>query len=200
MKAADLTAFASTNLGVLLMKSGRFAEARQRYEESLRIYTSTNNDPFRLLALYNLAHLARERGDAAGATELYGAVRTLAERLGQLDVNVGAVCGMGLAELTLGQHAAAAAHAEEARSLLVGREGAWFQGRELLEALGIRLQLERGQRAEAVERLRTALVEAERHDQYAAVWLAAVADPGHEELGGDLVEVEIAAAFAADEA
>ena len=100
-------------------------------------------------------------------------MRTLAERLGQLDVNVGAVCGMGLAELTLGQHAAAAAHAEEARALLVGREGAWFQGRELLEALGIRLQLERGQRVEAVERLRTALTEAERHDQYAAVWLAA---------------------------
>jgi tetratricopeptide (TPR) repeat protein len=173
VKAADLTALASMNLGVLLMKTGRFAEARQRYEETLRLYTSINNEPNRMTTLYNLANLARERGDAAGATELFGAARTLAERLGQLDVHVGAICGLGLAELTLGQHASAAAHAEAAGELLVGREGAWFQGRELLEALGIRLMLERGQREAAVERLRAALSEAERHDQYAPVWLAA---------------------------
>ncbi|AHG89111.1 diguanylate cyclase [Gemmatirosa kalamazoonensis] len=173
VKAADLTALASTNLGVLLMKTGRFAEAKARYEEALRLYTSTNNEPYRLTTLYNLAHLARERGDAAGATELYGAAKALAERLGQLDVHVGAICGVGLAELALGQNAAAGAHFAEASELLAGREDAWFQCREVLEALGIRLELVRGRRAVAVERLCTALGEAERHDQYAAVWLAA---------------------------
>jgi tetratricopeptide (TPR) repeat protein len=189
VKAADLTALASMNLGVLLMMTGRFAEARQRYEEALRLYTSINNEPFRLTTLYNLAHLARERGDAAGATELYGAAKALAERLGQLDVHVGSICGVGLAELALGQHAAAAAHLDEARALLDGRDAAWFQGREVLEALGIRLQLERGQREPAMERLRGALMEAERHDQYATVWLAAECASGLRDATGSRHEL-----------
>jgi diguanylate cyclase (GGDEF)-like protein/putative nucleotidyltransferase with HDIG domain len=173
VKAADLAALASMNLGVLLMKSGRFPEARQRFEESLRLYTSVSNEPYRLTALYNLAHLARERGDPAGSTELYGAAVALAQDVGQLDVNVGAICGMGLAELTLRQIAAATAHLATARELLAGREQRWFQGRELLEALEVRLRLGRGDRAGAASHLRAALAEAEQHDQYAAVWLAA---------------------------
>jgi ATP/maltotriose-dependent transcriptional regulator MalT len=161
------------NLGVVMMKSGRFAEARQRFEETLRLYTSIANEPFRLTAMYNLAHLARERGDAAGATELYGATIILAQGLGQLDVHVGAICGVGLAELTLGQFASATTHLAAATELLAGRETRWFQGHELLEALHVRLLTGRGDRDGAVERLCAALAEAERHDQYAAVWLAA---------------------------
>ena len=95
IKAADLTALASMNLGVLLSKTGRFAEARHRLDETLRLYVSVNNEPLRLSALYNVAHLSRERGDAAGATELYAATVVLAQQLGQLDVHVGALCGTG---------------------------------------------------------------------------------------------------------
>ena len=173
VKAADLTALASMNLGVLLLKTGRFAEARQRFDETLRLQASVNNEPHRLSALYNLAHLARERGDAAGATELYGACVTLAQRLGQLDVHAGALCGIGLAELTLGQFAAATAQLTAAIELLSGREVRWFQGRELLEALEIRLLAGRGDHARASVRLMETLEAAERHDPYAAVWLAA---------------------------
>ena len=173
IKAADLTALASMNLGVLLMKTGRFGEARQRFDETLRLYTSVNNEPHRLSALYNLAHLARERGDAGGATELYGASCQLAQSLGQLDVHVGALCGVGLAELALGQHASAHAQLASAQLMLAGREQRWFQGRELLIALDVRLLLARGERHSALNTLREALAEVEHHDQYAAVWLAA---------------------------
>jgi tetratricopeptide (TPR) repeat protein len=177
VKAADLTALASMNLGVLLMKTGRFPEARQRFEETLRLYTSLDNEPHRLAALYNLATLARERGDAAGATELYGAALALAKKLGHVDVQVGAICGMGLAELTLGQPVGAAAHLAAATELLAGRATWWFQGREVFEALTVRSLVERGERAAAIARLREALSEAELHDQYASVWLAAECAP-----------------------
>ena len=173
VKAADLTALASMNLGVLLSKTGRYAEARQRFDETLRLYISVSNEPHRLSALLNIAHLARERGDAAGATELFGATITLAQQLGQLDVHVGAVCGIGLADLTLGHFTSAVAQLEAAHALIAGRPRQWFQGRELVEALEIRLRAGRGDRSGAQEQLLRALTEAEQHDPYAAVWLAA---------------------------
>ena len=173
VKAADFTALASMNLGVLLLKTGRFVEARQRFEETLRLYTSVNDTSHRLFALYNIAHLARELGDAAGATELYGACVSLAERLGQPDVHVGALAGVGLAALTLGQFAAANSQLTAATELLSGRDMRWFQGRELLEALEIRLLAGRGDVEAATSRLDDVLADAQRHDQYAAVWLMA---------------------------
>ncbi|WP_411279048.1 diguanylate cyclase [Gemmatimonas sp.] len=189
IKAADLTALASMNLGVLLSKTGRFAEARHRLDEALRIYASVNNEPLRLSALYNVAHLARERGDAAGATELYAATVSLAQQLGQLDVHVGALCGMGLADLVLGHFASAVARLNESVSLLAGRESHWFQGRELLEALHVRVLTGRGDRRSARQRLFAGLRAAEQHDQYAAVWLAAQCVGGLPDLGDDWREM-----------
>ncbi len=173
VKAVDLTALASMNLGVVLMKTGRFGEARHRFDETMRLYRSINNEPHRLSALYNLAHLARERGDPAGAIELYAASSHLAQKLGQFDVHVGALCGLGLAELSLGQFASAQAQLTSALQLLAGRERRWYQGRELLIALDVQLLLGRGDRDAALTRLQATLDEVEQHDQYAAVWLAA---------------------------
>ncbi len=172
VKAADLTALASMNLGVLLMKLGRFEEASHRFEQTLRSVSAAHHEPHRLGALYNLAHLARERGDAAGATELYSAAIQLARQLGQLDIHAGATCGIGLAELTLGHVASARAQLQAAQAILDGREQ-WFQGRELFVALAVRLQLAAGAADDAVQVLCDALAVADRFDSYAAVWLAA---------------------------
>lgn len=172
VKATDLTALASMNLGVLLMKLGRFGEATHRFEETLRSATAAHHEPHRLGALYNLAHLARERGDPAGATELYGAAIQLACQLGQLDIHVGATCGIGLAELALGHLAAARAQLQAAQAILNGRQQ-WFQGRELLVALEVRLQHAAGATDDALRTLRETLAVADRFDSYATVWLAA---------------------------
>jgi diguanylate cyclase (GGDEF)-like protein/putative nucleotidyltransferase with HDIG domain len=172
VKAAELTALASMNLGVLLMKLGRFAEATHRFEETLRSASAAHHEPHRLGALYNLAHLARERGDPAGATELYGATIQLARQLGQLDVHAGATCGIGLAELTLGHLASAREQLRAAQAILDGRQQ-WFQGRELFVALGVRLQLADGAIDDAFRTLADTLAVADRFDSYAAVWLAA---------------------------
>jgi tetratricopeptide (TPR) repeat protein len=171
--ARDLAGVASLNLGVLFMKSGRWNETRERFEEALQLFAAVNNEPNRLGALYNLANLARERGDAAGAVELYGATVALATKLGQLDVRVGALAGGGLAELNLANQRAAREKLAAASELLAGRRDWWFQGRELVEALRIRIAAAAGDVAGAAGSFHDALVRAEGHDHYAAVWLVA---------------------------
>jgi tetratricopeptide (TPR) repeat protein len=106
IRAGDLTALASLNLGVLLFKTGRFEAAQERFEEARQLFATIGNEAHRLAALYNLANVARERGDAAGALELYGATASLAEALEHAEVRAGALAGAGLAELDLGACAA----------------------------------------------------------------------------------------------
>ncbi len=55
------------NLGVLLLKTGRFAQAEESFQEARQLFTALGMEMYRLAALYNLAHLARAQGDAAGA-------------------------------------------------------------------------------------------------------------------------------------
>jgi tetratricopeptide (TPR) repeat protein len=173
VRATDLAAATSMNLGVLQMKSGRFAPARERFDEALRLFASIGNEPFRLVALYNLAHVTREEENPAGALELYSACAALASTLGQRDVHLGALAGAGLAELALGVAQSAEQQRAEVAERSTGREGWWFQGRELFDALVVKLAAVRGERDVVDATLRSALARADEHDQYAAVWLAA---------------------------
>jgi tetratricopeptide (TPR) repeat protein len=175
IRAGDLTALASLNLGVLLFKTGRFEAAQERFEEARQLFATIGNEAHRLAALYNLANVARERGDAAGALELYGATASLAEALEHAEVRAGALAGAGLAELDLGAVRGARVQHDVVAALIADRTDPWFQGRELCEALGVRLAaLEAQATATATaERLLDALDRAERHSQYAALWLGA---------------------------
>jgi tetratricopeptide (TPR) repeat protein len=128
IRASNLAAVASLNLGVLLLKTGRFDVAHERFDEARQLFAALGNDLNRLAALYNLANVARARGDAAGALELYGATAALAETLDYPDVRAGALAGAGLADLDLGavrggreQHAAV-------QAMLAARTDPWFQG------------------------------------------------------------------------
>ena len=173
IRATDLTAIASLNLGVLLMKTGRFDGAQERYEEARQLFTAIANEPFRLAALYNLANVARERGDSAGALELYAASIALAEALGHADVHAGALAGSGLAELDLGTVRGARAHHDAVQALIAGRTDGWFEGRELCEALHVRIAAHDGATPPAIDLLLDALDRAEQHNQHAAIWLGA---------------------------
>jgi tetratricopeptide (TPR) repeat protein len=173
IRASNLAAVASLNLGVLLLKTGRFDVAHERFDEARQLFAALGNDLNRLAALYNLANVARARGDAAGALELYGATAALAETLDYPDVRAGALAGAGLADLDLGavrggreQHAAV-------QAMLAARTDPWFQGRELCEALAVRLAALDGRADDAAALLLDALDRADRHGQYAALWLAA---------------------------
>ena len=59
-----------------------------------------------------------------------------------------------------------------ASELLAGRRDWWFQGRELIEALSIRLVAAGGDVADAAGIFDDALARTEAHDHYAVVWLA----------------------------
>ena len=173
IRANDLCGVASLNLGVLLQKSGKFGPARTRFDEALGLFNAIGHQPYRLASLYNLAHLARTQRDAATALELYGACAILAESIRHMDVQIGAIAGIGLAELDLNTMGGAARQRERARVLIGTRPNWWFQGREVWEALDIRLtQTEHGS-PRALALLLDALARAEAHDQYATLWLGA---------------------------
>ena len=173
IRATDLAGIASMNLGVLLLKTGRFDGAQERFDEARQLFTEIANEPYRLAALYNLANVARERGDSAGARELYAAAVTLAETLNHADVHAGALAGAGLAELDLGAVRGARVHHARVWALVGERTDGWFEGRELCEALHVRLAPHEDSPLPAVELLLEALDRAERHNQYAAIWLGA---------------------------
>jgi diguanylate cyclase (GGDEF)-like protein/putative nucleotidyltransferase with HDIG domain len=173
IRANDLCGVASLNLGVLLQKAGKFAPARTHFHEALDLFNAIGHQPYRLASLYNLAHLARTQHDAATALELYGACAILAENIRHVDVQIGAIAGIGLAELDLNTMGGAARQRERARLLIGGRVNWWFQGREVWEALDIRLAAMEHGASRALALLIDALSRAEAHDQYATLWLGA---------------------------
>jgi diguanylate cyclase (GGDEF)-like protein/putative nucleotidyltransferase with HDIG domain len=176
--APDLAGLASLNLGVLNMKGGRWRAARSSLDEALHLFTTVRNEPHRLSTLYNLAHLARESGDPEAALSLYEATATLARTLGQPDCEIGALAGAGLVALALDRRAVAERGERNASLLVQNKSDWWFQGRELLEALSVRMAILAGGVATAERQFVTALALAERHDVYGAAWLVAECAPG----------------------
>jgi diguanylate cyclase (GGDEF)-like protein/putative nucleotidyltransferase with HDIG domain len=169
----DVAANASVNLGVIGLRSGDFESAHEALQEALRLYTTLRNNAHRLISLYNLGNLERERGDAVEAARLYKETSALAEQLGSEDIAVGAYAGAGLAELRLDSVAGAHAALDAAYRIFAGRTDWWFQGREVLESLAIRIDALAGRFDAARERFRSAVERLEPMDVYAAAWLVA---------------------------
>jgi diguanylate cyclase (GGDEF)-like protein len=175
--APDLAGLAALNLGVLYIRDARFGEADERLREALDLFTTVKNEHHRLGTLYNLAHLARERGEAATALDLYVAAAALARTTGHTDVEIGALAGAGITGLASGKGEVASSGLRAGAALIGGRADWWFQGRELHEALAVRLALAEGDRPHAVARFATAHALAARHDPYGASWLVSECAP-----------------------
>ena len=172
-QALDVAANASLNLGVIGMRSGDFATAHEALSDALRLYTTLRNNANRLAALYNLANLQQERGDAAAALSLYRETTALADQLGTEDIAIGAHAGAGLAAFRLGDTEGAEAALQSAKRRLGARNDWWFQKRELLESLAVRLDAHAGRYDDALARFRTAVPSLEESDGYAAAWMVA---------------------------
>ena len=184
--APDWAGVAALNLGVLFMWSGRFEEARQRFEEARKLFIKLKNELHRVATVYNMGHLARESGDPTRALELYEEAASSARRLGQLDMEIGAIAGAGLAGLDLNRRDYAYTAARNAETMIGERFDWWFQNRELVEALSVRVALELGRRDEAEQRFRTALAHTEPRDARCAAWLAAESAPALIAAGADV--------------
>ena len=185
----DITGLAALNLGVLKMKVGELDEADSRLSEAMERFALLNNEPHRLAALYNQANLARDRDDRDRAARLYGDAAVVATAMDQLDVELGARAGQGLAFLALGRVADARACLQSCVVRVRDRTTWWFQGRELLEALAIRIHLQSNDASAARRRFVDGLSLAEGADTYGAAWLVA-------EVAGPLADVGILSAVA----
>jgi hypothetical protein len=156
----------------MALKRADYATAVERFGEVLALFGGMKNTERQVYAVYNLAHLEREQGDLDAATELYDVAAGLAKTIGQSDVEIGGRAGYGLALLDQGKDVAArVASLESAERLRTRPE--WFQGRELVETLRIRMLLRDGKAADARRKLDEALTLAEGSDSYGAAWLAA---------------------------
>ena len=166
----DIWGLAALNLGVLLQKCGDYDRARELFGEALVLFAAVKHSEFQLAALFNMAHVERELGLWDSAAELYDATTPLAQRIGQSDIELGANAGAGLCLLELGRLDDARRALNEVELRMVGRDS-WFQGREISEALIIRIAALDGRRADALSRFDRAMQLAESADLYNAAWL-----------------------------
>ena len=173
-QSLDLAATASMNLGALELRAGNFVAAHSACSDAVLWYTFLGNETNRLVALYHMAGLERERGDTNAATRLYGELAASGDgaRAGT-DVTVAAQAGLGLTALRTHDVQAAREQRDRALATLGARDGWWFHGRELLESLVVRLAVLEGAFDEARTRFHRAVEHLERADGYAAAWLVA---------------------------
>jgi tetratricopeptide (TPR) repeat protein/GGDEF domain-containing protein len=169
----DISGVISVNLGVLLQKCGEYSRAKELFEEALDLFAKVKHSEYQLIALLNLAHVERELGAWRSAIELYETAIPLAQRIGQADIEIGGIAGAGLCALEMGRFDATRAAVAELVSRLGDRTD-WFQGRELVEALLIRVDAADGRDVQALTRFATAVSLAEAADVYSAAWLVAV--------------------------
>jgi hypothetical protein len=103
---------------------------------------------------------------------LYEATSPLAQRIGQSDIEIGALGGIGICFLELGRVDAArrTLHELEVR---MGSRPDWFQTRELAEAFFVRMAVREGAHKSAIDRFTSAANLAESSDLYCAAWLTA---------------------------
>jgi tetratricopeptide (TPR) repeat protein len=168
----ELWGRAALNLGVTAARIGEYDTAAEYLGQALQLCAAVQNSELQLYAAYNLAHLERDRGRYQEAGDTYELVMELAERIGQVEVQQGARAGFGLIRLQAGSEHEARSAAQQVTPFLEARTD-WFQGRELGEALLLRLLLLDGLQDQAVDRLTRALTLADPSDIYGAAWLTA---------------------------
>jgi tetratricopeptide (TPR) repeat protein len=182
----DVWGLAALNLGVLSQKRGDYDHARELFAEALGLFAAVKHSEYQLAALFNMADADRETGSWESAAQLYDATIPLAQRIGQADIEIGAMAGAGLCALELGRikeaEAAASAVADRVRN-----RAEWFQGREVVEALAIRMEAQAGNQTAAFERLSAAVALAETADVYTAAWIIAAVAGGLIDANGELL-------------
>lgn len=168
----DLSGTASLNLAVMTQRLGDFERARELFGDALALFAAVKNSELQLYALYNMANLDRELKEYQSGAELYEATASLAQRIGSADLEIGAMAGEGICWLEMGKlDAARVPYA--AIELKMGAREEWFQGRELVETLKIRIAAAEGRGQEALQLFDAARTLAEGSDLYSAAWLTA---------------------------
>jgi tetratricopeptide (TPR) repeat protein len=168
----ELSGRAALNLGVVAARVGEYEAAAEYLGEALQLCATVQSSELQLYATYNIAHLERDRDRTREAGETYELVMALAKRIGQAEVEQGARAGFGLCELERGEVETARAASAQVEPFLDSRAD-WFQGRELGEALVLKLALLDAEYEVAAKRLARALALADSSDIFGAAVLTA---------------------------
>ena len=177
--APDLAAIATFALGTLDLKAGALARARERLEESLRLFTTVRDEPKRAVVLLDAVATSRARmADWQTRNAAYESASARANELGDEVVEMAAEAGAGLVALDQGDADTAESRLRRADELLAAAAShAWFPGRELVDALAIRLAAAAGHAGMAADRFESAFGLAEPNDAFAATTLVAECAP-----------------------
>jgi tetratricopeptide (TPR) repeat protein/GGDEF domain-containing protein len=163
---------AELNLGVLAARVGDYDGAARALSEALRLAAAVQDTTSQLISTYNIAHLERELERYSEAINTYGLVYELSARIGQAEIQTGALAGQGLSRLQVGDLAGARASFKLADELVEPLKD-WFQGKELIEALRIHLLIVDGEIERSVRLFEEVMKVAEPADVFAAAWLTA---------------------------
>ena len=172
--APDLAAVACFALGTADYRLGTIDRARDHLDEALRLFTSVRDERRRTAVLLMAAHTARAAGQLQEALAGFDAVVLRARDLGDELTEAIAEAGAGHIKLDGGDTDAGAQRLSQAEALLAGAgTTGWFAGREVIDALAIRLATTAGHSGLAAERFADALTLAEPNDAFAVAFLAA---------------------------
>ena len=189
---ADLSGTAAMNLGVMTQQMGDRERARELFSEALGLFAAVKNSELQLYALVNMANLDRETKQYESGAALYEACASLAQRIGHVDLELGAIAGEGICYLEIGNLDAARVPYTLLEQRLEQRDS-WFQGRELAEALRVRMAAAEGRMEEALRIFDSAVVAAERGGEpYTVASLAAFCAPTIYQVAPDRIEGLIA--------
>lgn len=159
----------SRTLGELRSRQGRLAEAYQWLGDAERLSAALQDAPERLRTQLTSAIVARHHGDHASALPRFESVERRAREL-----------GLEWAELAASAGAALCASTEQVRSerwqrlserLAEARPNWWFPGRELVDALAVRMALAAGHAGLAFENFQSSAARYAAIDPYALLWL-----------------------------
>lgn len=182
--APDLAAVATFALGTLDLKAGSLGSARARLDEALRLFTTVRDEAGRAAVLLVAGHVARADGRDADASSAYDSVIARAIELDDEALEAAGAASAGLVALDHGDADVADVRLRRAEELLgVGTLPAWFGGRELVDALAVRVAAAAGHAGLAADRFERALALAEPNDTFAAARLAAECAPALASVG-----------------
>jgi predicted ATPase len=176
--APDLAAVATFALATLDYKAGAFARSREHLDEALRLFTTVRDEANRTGVLLVLGHVAREDRRLADAITAYESAAARAQELDDDATRIAATAGAGLAAFDLGDAETAESCCRAAEEVVAaGASTTWVSGRELVDALAIRIMAAAGHAGLAAARFDEALAAAEPNDSFATVRLVAECAP-----------------------
>jgi len=190
--APDLAANATFALGTLDFKVGALGTARTRLDEALRLFTTIRDEARRVAALLASGHVAREDGRLADAASAYNTAAAGAAELDDDAAEASAHASAGLIALDEGDQDAAQGRLRQADEILaIGTVPVWFTGREITEALAVRVAAAAGHAGLAADRFERALALTEPNDAFAATRLVAECAPALASVGVQTVAATI---------